>query len=240
MIWVFTSAAVLLLMTSLVVVHRRRAADQGQNQRASQLARLRQRVEQVESLTNIWTTYSDNPQVARQLYLTALELVDRIAAISPATAYAATEQERLLEQLRQCEAPPAAAREACALGSINEVSRLRSELRDIKRILHARVAGDLLGAEQYQQLAADIDRLDTRLTLDSYVSLAREALRQQQTGKAAKLLGQVQELLGALDPADPRADAYQHTIDPLLRQVPPQPVAPAKLTSTGGGRAPRS
>ena len=138
MIWVFTSAAVLLLMIILVVVHHARGVDRGEDQRAVQFARLRQRAEQIESLITTWQAYSDNQQVARQLYLAALEQIDRIGGGSAAAAFAATEQERLLDRLAQCEAGAPRTLQIAALGSANEVSRVCGELREIKRTLHAR------------------------------------------------------------------------------------------------------
>ena len=111
------------------------------------------------------------------------------------------------------------------MASTAEAGRVQTELREIKRILHSRTNGELLSEELYARFCEEIDWLGTQVTLDACLSLATEALNQNQPGRAEKLLQKALSTMKTADIADPRIGNYFKTTTALLQRLPRQAAA---------------
>ncbi len=227
MIWLHTIIAVLLIIALVVITSLARGNSAEKCARQANTAKLRQRVRQIEELIQSWRRISNHHAPVHELYQVALEILDRISALDPGHAFAASEQQRLLpliENLATQSEP-----QACdtAMASTVEAGRMRNELKEIKRILHSRANGGLLSAERYRQYCEEIDWLGTQITLDTCLSLATESLNQNQPKRAEKLLQKALSTIKAADITDPRIGSYFETTTALMHKLPRQATARA-------------
>lgn len=210
--------AILLIGFTSFLSRRLARQDKDEEAKGAQLAKLHQRVCQLEELIHSWRRRSDNPDVAYELYQLALESLDRIAIMDTSNAFAATEQERLLPLIQ--DPPLRGSRNTPVLKSKAELARLKTELKEIKRILHARANSALLTEAQYQRMCSEIDWVGTQAAMDSHLGNAREAFANADAAAAVKYLNKAERTLESTQSADPRLTEYAVAIEKLQKELP--------------------
>ena len=220
MIWLTIVIAVLLIIALVVLTRHRKNNSSEIEAREAQIAKLRQRVSQIEELIRNWRRVSNNRVLVHELYQVALEILDRISVMDPSHSFAASEQQRLLPLIENLSNQSEQVTPATAMVSTAEAGRAQNELKEIKRILHSRANNGLISASLYQQFCDEIDWLGTQITLDTYLALAQQSLDTNALKQADKLLNQAMATVKAADVADPRIGAYFETTAALLQQLP--------------------
>ncbi len=225
MIWLTIIIAVLLIIALVVISRHLKDNTSEIETREAQIAKLRQRVSQVEELIRNWRRVSNNRVLVHELYQVALEILDRISVMDPGHSFAASEQQRLLPLIENLSTQGEQASPHTAMGSTAEAGRMQNELKEIKRILRSRVNNGLISVSLYEQFCEEIEWLGTRITLDTCLDLASQALDTNAAKQAEKLLNQALATIKAADIADPRIGAYFETTAALLQQLPGRAVA---------------
>lgn len=224
MIWL-TITITIALIAALFFINRRRSENNRELEaRESHVAKLRQRAGQVEDLIRSWCRIGGNCDVANELYQLTLEIFDRIIAMDPGYAFAASEQQRLLAVIDKLSDAPQTGKHT-VLVSTGELARLQSELKDIKRILRSRATNEALSQGLYQQYCEEIKWLGSQTALDTCLALAHTAFADNQPERAEHLLQQALSTIEAADIADPRIRQYYQTVSGLMQQLPPQAAA---------------
>ena len=222
MVWVVAATAFVLLIAIVAIARRLKGDGHEKEQKAAQLAKMRQRVIAVEELIQTWQKCGGSSLITRQLYLVALDILDRIGVLAPSNSFSATEQERLLVQINQLPAGPAPPKPAVKLKSTAELASINNEFREIKRILHTRSNSEMLEPGLYDKLVREIDSLSMQLALDTYIDLSQEAVRQNHPDKAKKLLHKVLTITQKCSANDPGIALHLQTANRLMRQLPPR------------------